>query len=187
MGGASKRTLIFLAFGHIFSTLSHLFSCLNNFNNQFALFPSISYQNQQPLAYFELCPLLAPIFLKYHYPLHFLCHSFYLLNTAHFRRHHLFCLFYQNINQSLALIPLPTSTLNLNLRLPTCFNHILYLLYLINTSFYTCPLSARQPLIKPFRPLVTLHTFSQNKTTRFVIQMKAKIIDFLTQKKCPSI
>lgn len=41
MGGASKYALIFLAFWHIFSTLSHLSSCFNDFCNQFALFLSI--------------------------------------------------------------------------------------------------------------------------------------------------
>ena len=41
MGGASKYALIFLAFWHIFSTLSHPFSCFNDFCNQFALFLSI--------------------------------------------------------------------------------------------------------------------------------------------------
>lgn len=118
-------------------------------------------------------PITRPIFLKHLYPLHFLRHLFCLPNTAHFRRHLLFYLLYQ----SLTLIPLPTSTLNVNLKPPTCFNlssitlfdkHLhLYLPSLCSTTFNNT-----------LHHLVTLHAVSQNKTARFVIQMKAKPITF---------
>ena len=55
--------------------------------------------------------------------------------------------------------------------------------YFINTSIYIFPFSARQPLISALRHLVPLHTFSQIKTTRLVIQMKAKIITFFNSNK----
>ena len=56
---------------------------------------------------------------------------------------------------------------------------------MINTSIYTYPLSAQHPLISALHPLVlvTLHAVSQNTTGRFVIQMKAKIIDFFNSNK----
>lgn len=66
-------------------------------------------------------PITRPNFLKHSFPLHFLRHSFNLPNTAHFRRHLLFYLFYQRLNQRLTLILLPASTLNLNLRPLTYF------------------------------------------------------------------
>ena len=63
IGGASKYVLIFLAFWHIFSTLSHLFSCFNNFNNQFTLFLSIPSPTNSHLLVCTL-PITRPNFLK---------------------------------------------------------------------------------------------------------------------------
>ena len=100
--------------------------------------------------------------------------------TAHFRRHLLFSLLFQ----SLTLIPLQTSILSLNLKPPSCFNlssitlfdkHLrLYLPSLCSTTFN----NTLHPLV-----LVTLHAVSQNKTTRFVIQIVAKPISFFNSNK----
>ena len=57
--------------------------------------------------------------------------------------------------------------------LPIFHKHLnLYFSFLCSTTFNTT-----------LHPLLTLHAFSQNETTRFVIQMKAKIIDFFNSNK----
>ena len=49
------------------------------------------------------------------------------------------------------------------------------------------PFLCSTTLITTIHLLVTLHAVSQNKTVRFVIQMKTKMIDFLTQIKNASL
>ena len=80
------------------------------------------------------------------------------------------------LSKPLTIAPV-NSNIKLKLRPATSFNHIYHLPYLINTSIYICPFSARQPLIQPFT-LVTLHAFSQNETASFVIQIMAIAITF---------
>ena len=176
MGGASKYVLIFLAFWRIFITLSHLFSCFNNFNNQFALFLSIPSPIISYLLILHYTNYSPPIFLKHPCPLHTFLALILLAKHRPFSPSPpiLFALSKPYINPLAKInIKLKSQTTNLFLPCP------LVLPYFINTSFYTCPFSARQPLISALRPIVTLHAVSQNKTARFVIQIKAKTITFL--------
>ena len=126
-------------------------------------------------------PITRPNFLKHSFPLHFLRHSFNLPNIANFRRHHLFYLLYQ----SLTLIPLQTSILSLNLKPPTCFNLSSITLFDKHLHLYL-PFLCSATFNNTLHPLVTLHIFSQNKTARFLIRIRANaIILFNSNKKMP--
>ena len=80
---------------------------------------------------------------------------------------------YKDIKSTLTLSS--NSLINFNIKhkskpLFCFFCHTNYLPYFINTSIYIYPCSARQPLISALRPLVPLHTFSQNETTRSLFE-----------------
>lgn len=177
IGGASKYVLISLAFWRIFSTLSHLFSCFNNFKQSICLFspiPSPINSHLLTLHYTHYSPNFLKTALSFTLsPL-----LFYLAKHRPFSSSPpiLFTL------SNLTLIPLPTSTLNVNLKPPTCFNlssitlfdkHLhLYLPSLCSTTFNNT-----------LHPLVTLHAVSQNKTARFVIQIMTEVISFFNSNK----
>ena len=168
MDGASKHTLILLIFWRILSTLSHLFSYFDNFNNQFIHKFQFSNQINSHLLVCTL-PITRPNFLKT--PLAFTLSSPLIMLVKHRPFSPSPPLLFLNLNKIIricsyngyykdrdinsALTHFPDSPINFNIKqkskpLSYFFRHTNYLSYSINTSIYICPRSAQQPLINHY-------------------------------------
>ena len=118
IGGASKYALIFLAFWRISSTLSHLFSCFNNFNNQFTLFLSIYSPINNHLLTLHYAHY-SPYFLKTPLPFTLSPLLFYLAKHRPFSPSHPLFAYneaYKDRDIKSALPHFPNSAINFNIK-----------------------------------------------------------------------